>query len=78
MEESRREVRGADSTLRKEAYGRNFLYHCNSTTWTFYGLRRTGPRVLEKEILCENLFVWIHGEENGLQNGSFFNFGLAT
>ena len=34
MEESREEVRGADSTLRKEAYGRNFLQHCNSTTWT--------------------------------------------
>ena len=34
MEESRVEIRGADSTLRKEAYGRNFLQHCNSTTWT--------------------------------------------
>ena len=34
MEESREEIRGADSTLRKEAYGRNFLQHCNSTTWT--------------------------------------------
>ena len=34
MEESRVKFRGVDSMLRKEAYGRNFLQHCNSTTWT--------------------------------------------
>ena len=34
MEDSRVKFRGVDSTLRKEAYGRNFLQYCNSTTWT--------------------------------------------
>ena len=34
MKESRVRHCGADSTLWKEAYGRNFLQHCNSTTWT--------------------------------------------
>ena len=34
VKESRVQIRGADFTMRKEVYGRNFLYHCNSTTWT--------------------------------------------
>ena len=33
VEESREEIRSADSTLRKEAYSRNFSQHCSSTTW---------------------------------------------
>ena len=33
VEESRKEIRSADSTLRKEAYSRNFSQHCGSTTW---------------------------------------------
>ena len=34
MKESNEEVCGANFTLRKKAYGRNFSQHRNSTTWT--------------------------------------------
>ena len=36
VEESREEIRSADSTLRKKAYSRNFSQHGSSTTWTLY------------------------------------------
>ena len=67
---------GADFTLWKEAYGRNFLQQCNSTTWTLYveahstvyngeGLEFKGVFISIAPDLCENLLKWIYSAENG-------------
>ena len=84
MEESREEILGANSTLRKEAYvqrGR-FVWRLilRFTTWrasslkwcSFLQLRIS----LARRIFCENLFEWIYSVENGSCDGSFYGFAV--
>ena len=77
VEESRDGIRSANSTLRKEAYGGNFLQHCNSTTGRFvwriilrFITRRAssskGFFIFITLDLGENLLKWIYSTNIGV------------
>ena len=88
MKESRVRYCGANSTLWKEAYGRNFSQHCNSTTWTLYvgahstvyngeGLEFKGVFTSIVPDLCENFLSGSTVRKMVRKVGFLRLFGLA-